>query len=331
MMKQIHAPTHSLVAVLAATAIALTFVSVPTDVGAVSRGERHSATSKDWKVTVWVSRTSTKAGESIPATVTVDNRTGRGVFITGCPGTDYEIVAGNSSSPNKPVIPAVLCASKMSPGVHVFRTKVLTKYVNCGAKGSPCGQPPKLPPLPYGTYRTQLVLPTSAFPLPMPPPLTITLTGSAAKVSVPNCRVAQVTENVATVPMKPPNNHYAWFGQVVFKNTGPTCELSRSTVSVIAETGAAVSPRALSKKYLPVVLGLPFPVQHGGSAHTWLEVTDTQPKNWKPILCPPTAVSGLEVGGPSQTWPLKYFALTAVGVCSAFIINARSGLLQPGA
>jgi len=41
-------------------------------------------------VTLWVARTSTKPGTSIPAIVTVDNRTSHRIEIVGCPGTDYE-------------------------------------------------------------------------------------------------------------------------------------------------------------------------------------------------------------------------------------------------
>jgi hypothetical protein len=132
--------------------------------------------------------------------------------------------------------------------------------------------------------------------------------------------------------MKPPNSSIAWYGQVTYKNIGTECEMAKSTVVVIAETGAAASPRPLTKTYSLAAPASSFTVPHGGSAHTWLEVTDRQPKNWTPIVCPPTAVSGLEVGGPSRTWPLKYFAIyPAVGVCFAFIIKADSGLLDSGA
>jgi hypothetical protein len=162
--------------VMAASLVALLGV-VPSNAGASASGRSHTATSKDWTVTLWVARTSTKSGTSIPATVTVDNRTNHRIEIVGCPGTDYEIIAGSSTVPNSPVIPTVLCSSEMSPGVHVFHTKVQTMYVSCGggAGSPPCGKLPKLTALPTGTYHTQLILPGAERSLPMPRALTITL------------------------------------------------------------------------------------------------------------------------------------------------------------
>jgi hypothetical protein len=150
---------------------------VPSNAGASTSGRSHTATSKDWIVTLWVARTSTKSGTSVPATVTVDNRTHHRIEMVGCPGTDYEIIAGSFTVPNNPVIPTVLCSSVMSPGVHVFHTKVQTMYVSCGggAGRPPCGKPPKLTPLPPGSYHTQLILPGAEPTLPMPRAWNITL------------------------------------------------------------------------------------------------------------------------------------------------------------
>lgn len=177
-MKATRARKYSMVAVWAVAVVALLLGSLPSGAGAASSGRSHTATSKDWTVTIWVARTSTKAGTSIPATVTVDNRLDHRVDITGCPGTDYEIVAGNSKVPNNPVIPTVFCSSKMGPGIHIFHTKVQTMYQVCGGgEGTPpCGNPPKMSPLPVGTYHTQLILPGASPSLPTPRALTITLT-----------------------------------------------------------------------------------------------------------------------------------------------------------
>lgn len=175
-MKRMNTRRGGLFAVVAVSLVTLLGV-VPTNAGASSSGRSHTATSKDWTVTLWVARTSTKLGTSIPATVTVDNRTSHRIEIVGCPGTDYEIIAGSSTVPNSPIIPTVLCSSEMSPGIHVFHTKVQTMYVSCGggAGSPPCGKPPKLTALPRGTYHTQLILPGAEPSLPMPRALTITL------------------------------------------------------------------------------------------------------------------------------------------------------------
>jgi hypothetical protein len=175
-MKTNNVQCGALVAVLVVSLVTLLGI-VPPNAGASSSGRSHTATSKDWTVTLWVARTSTKPGTSIPATVTVDNRTNHRIEILGCPGTDYEIIAGSSTVPNSPVIPTVLCSSEMSPGIHVFHTKVQTTYVSCGggAGSPPCGKPPKLTSLPRGTYRTQLTLPGAEPSLPIPRALNITL------------------------------------------------------------------------------------------------------------------------------------------------------------
>jgi hypothetical protein len=175
-MKAKNVQRGALVGALAISLITLLGV-VPSNAGASTSGRSHTATSKDWTVTLWVARTSTKSGTPIPAIVTVDNRTNHRIEIEGCPGTDYEIIAGSSTVPDSPVIPTVLCSSKMSPGVHVFHTKVQTMYVSCGGGvGSPpCGKAPKLTALPSGSYHTQLILPGAEPSLPMPRALTITL------------------------------------------------------------------------------------------------------------------------------------------------------------
>jgi len=146
-------------------------------VTAASNAHLSMASSRHWKVTLSVARTSTKVGTTISALVTVDNRTDHRVEISGCPGTTYEILLGNAKVPNTPVSSLVLCVSWIDPGVHVFRSKVQTKYQMCNAATGPkCGNPPRIPPLPVGKYHTQLVLPSSAVQLPMPKPISITLT-----------------------------------------------------------------------------------------------------------------------------------------------------------
>jgi hypothetical protein len=101
---------------------------------------------------------------------------------------------------------------------------------------------------------------------------------------------------------------------------------------VIAETGSTASPEPVSKRFTPVALGTPFIMKHDKRAHTWLQVRDVAPKNWIPgQTCPPEAVTGLKVGGPSATWPLRYFPLSpGVAYCFAYVIKANSGLVAPG-
>lgn len=162
----------------AASMIAI--VLLASGVAQASTGHTVTATSKEWTVRLWVARTTAKSGTTIPATVTVDNRTGRSANLVGCPGVVYEIGLGNAKVPNSLAVSTVLCEGTISPGVHVFHTKVQTTYQSCGGTSVPrCGNPPKMSSLPPGIYRTQIVLPgAKGFPASLRP-LTITLTASS--------------------------------------------------------------------------------------------------------------------------------------------------------
>jgi hypothetical protein len=160
-------------------------------------------------------------------------------------------------------------------------------------------------------------------------PLVVTA-DAAPRLAAPSCRADQMSQRVAAVAMKPPNADIAWYGRVDYTNAGRDCQIDASTVNVLAETGGAASPRAITNAHAPLAGGKPFEVRHDESVHTWLEVTDTQPKDWTPIVCPAEVVTGLEVSGPSRTWPFKYFAITSAAMCFAYIIKATSGELAPG-
>jgi hypothetical protein len=150
-MKATRDRSNLLAAVGAVSAVVLTLVSLVSGPASASSGRWVSASTKDWSVTLWVARTPTKAGTTIPATVTVDNRTGHRVEITGRTFTNCEVLVGNAKVPNLPIIPTILCASSMSAGVHVFHTKVQTTYQRCGGEGTAhCGNPPKMSALPVG-------------------------------------------------------------------------------------------------------------------------------------------------------------------------------------
>jgi len=174
-MTSLRARKYVPAAVGSVSAIALVLGLLSSVAIATPTGRSVNATSKNWTVTVWVARTSTKAGTTIPAIVTVDNRTGHRVEVNGCAGVIYKIVVGNSKVPNSPVAPTVLCTGTMAPGTHVFHTKVLTTYQTCSGNLN-CGDPAEPSALPRGTYHTQVVLPDAKASLPTPRPLTITLT-----------------------------------------------------------------------------------------------------------------------------------------------------------
>lgn len=167
-------------AVVAVSAAAVLVLSIP-DLAGATTGASSTARTANWKVTVWVARTSVKAGTTIPASITFDNRTGHAVKLGQCPGTYDLMNLGNSKIPNSIVVPTPACWSATIPvGVSVAHTKVRTNYEGC-TKSTPSPDLPRCPKnggplaLPAGTYQTNIVLP--AFKgLPVPKPITIRLT-----------------------------------------------------------------------------------------------------------------------------------------------------------
>lgn len=170
-MRMIHGCRISMSAV-AITGALLVSLSAPGMAGAAS-GASSTARTVDWIETVWVARTTVKAGVAIPATVTVVNRTNHKLAVMGCGGS---MTVANSKVPNPLIVGTSLCLWMASPGRHVFRFKVSTTYQICGGSGSPaCGSPPRMTPLPPGVYRTEAILPSTKG-MGTPRPITIRLT-----------------------------------------------------------------------------------------------------------------------------------------------------------
>jgi hypothetical protein len=141
---------------------------------------KHSttATSRYWSVTLWVKSTYTFTGTSIAARLTIDNLTGHSVAISGCRvnGT-YGAYIYSAKTSSEPFSGTVACGSKMSPGVHVFRSQISTNYQGCGGGGGmpACGTPPRMKALPVGTYRVSVELPGALHRLPQPRAIMVTL------------------------------------------------------------------------------------------------------------------------------------------------------------
>ena len=155
--------------------------AAPAFADGMSSSGSSTARSGNLTVTIWVAHTSAKAGADIPATITIDNHSSHTVLASGCPGTVDLMNLGNSKIPNSIIVPTPACLpKKLSPGSHTVHVKVWTFYEACtNSKGSSdlprCLKAGKAPPLPAGTYRTNVVLP-GINGLPTPKPLTIRLT-----------------------------------------------------------------------------------------------------------------------------------------------------------
>lgn len=180
-MNRLTATMSRIPVLLAAVIVAGTFtlpgdVLVAGSVGAET-GATSTATTKNWTVTIWVSRTTVERGVPIAATVALVNRTSRTIRGGGCSGINYEMALTNSKTKNTLAIPTVACSWFATSGTHIARTTVKTTWLECGGYGLPrCSITMKhFPALPPGTYHTLIQLPV-AKGLPTSKAITVRLT-----------------------------------------------------------------------------------------------------------------------------------------------------------
>ncbi len=303
-----------------------------------SSGRSTTASSKDWTVTLWVARTSTRTGTTIPATLTIDNRTSTSLYAWGCPvdGT-YIAYIHNAKATSAPFDGAVACESKLSPGVHVYRSTINTTYQICGGTGnSACGNPPTMRALPIGTYVTGVVLPNSVHALPQPKGISIVLRpASEARANTLThptaCRAAQVSVSISYAPTPGGVLGTIWFGWVRYTNHGGACEMMSASVPARSEGGSPGHYRSLGPWSRLIVAGKPFILSHGQWAQGTLYI----------IARPPTSstaggeciagvsAAGVEVRGPSSNWPPTFhsFGSHRPHACVFYIQDAGSGPL----
>jgi hypothetical protein len=91
----------------------------------------------------------------MPATLTIVNKTGHSVSVSGCAvdGT-FEVGIGNAKVSFSPFDGLVACSTRLHVGTNVFHERIYANYQSCGGgSGQPkCGPTP--PKLPTGNYRT---------------------------------------------------------------------------------------------------------------------------------------------------------------------------------
>ena len=111
--------------------------------------------SKGWTVTLTIPNVTMRTGTSMPATLTIVNKTGHSVSVSGCAvdGT-FEVGIGNAKVPFSPFDGLVACSTRLHVGTNVFHERIYATYQSCGGgKGQPkCALTP--PKLPTGVYRT---------------------------------------------------------------------------------------------------------------------------------------------------------------------------------
>lgn len=139
-----------------------------------------TTTAPGWSVTLAVKQTTTRAGRSIPATLTITNETGHSVRFDSCHNNGvFGMNLENRHVPQGGATGAVACSTTVHPGPNVFHRKIWTGYVSCSPSSPPCPAP-----LPAGVYYTVMNWPRFSVHVPKPGKLTIRLTHSAGHTIV---------------------------------------------------------------------------------------------------------------------------------------------------
>ncbi|SES48915.1 hypothetical protein SAMN05216199_0245 [Pedococcus cremeus] len=121
--------------------------------------------------------TTVRGGSSLPATITVENDSGKPFHILGC-GSVFSVLLvgeGHRPSPSWP-----LCAQDIiiPAGVSTYPVTVAAAYQECsmdGGNGMPaCERDGSMAPLPAGRYQATTVSVSPDLPVPARVPVTVT-------------------------------------------------------------------------------------------------------------------------------------------------------------
>lgn len=139
---------------------------------AAAVGKSVTTTAPGWSVTLSVAKVSVRAGHTVPATLTITNKTHHSAKVYSCAANGvYGIKIENARIPEHPITGLVGCSSTLRPGRNVFHKRIRAIYESCSENNPPCPAP-----LPAGVYHTVLNWPTFSAHVPKPGVLTITVT-----------------------------------------------------------------------------------------------------------------------------------------------------------
>lgn len=150
---------------LVAMGVPLAAQAAPAD---ILRATGVVTSSKSWVVTLSIAKTALRTGSSMSATITVRNRTGHDVKISGCPGDQVFVVGlGNRKVPYAGISSGVACSSTLHRGINIFHERVRATYQVCGGSGNlPCPSGGGMPDIPPETYHTVVRLPITTPTMP---------------------------------------------------------------------------------------------------------------------------------------------------------------------
>ena len=127
-------------------------------------------TSEGWIVSLAVPKSTVRTGTSIPATITIVNRTGHSTNVEGClPNFDFFVVLVNAKVPDQNMSGAVACTTQLRKGTTVIHTQINAIY--------PSTIKATNPDLPVGMYHTVVNWPTGPAHIPRPGRLYIKVIG----------------------------------------------------------------------------------------------------------------------------------------------------------
>jgi hypothetical protein len=144
---------------VAATLLVAAMLPLAASVSVAGASSATSVTtsSKGWVVTLTIAKSSLRAGSSMPATLTIVNRTGRVVKMGGCQvDANFVIGIANAKVQYEPISGAVGCWTDFHTGTNVFHEFIAASYNWCGGQGGPkWGKNPTVAPkLPTGHFHT---------------------------------------------------------------------------------------------------------------------------------------------------------------------------------
>jgi hypothetical protein len=166
--------------VVAALVGALVAPAVASVAGAdIFKGTGVETSSKGWTVELDIASWTLRSGSSMNATLTIDNRTGRGVRLSTCLNNGaFTMGIGNARAPFQAMNGAMVCSMVLHPGRNVFHERIRATYSACAPSGDlpRCGPHRSMPGLPPGIYRTVVTWEGLPSTIPRPGLLLVSVT-----------------------------------------------------------------------------------------------------------------------------------------------------------
>ncbi len=156
------------------------------------------------------------------------------------------------------------------------------------------------------------------------------VSSSTASADVPKlaCTPSQIRVQVLS-EMKGMN---ALPNVILFTNVGGSCFLPRHNIPVQPEKAMSAirrkaGPVSLTQSLLGIVT-----LVHGASVRSNIQWTSTPPKGWNNSSCPSSMeIIGMDVGGPTSAWPMKFHGWPATFTfCAFFTVKLSSTVIRLG-